>query len=158
MSVIRTYSCLHCGREFDSWDKMPECPDCGNVRVQWVPKGGHIAGVSRRGDAEFKALADVFNLSDLKSVNREGDVAKPMHTARAHGDGGPVNFGGFAASINPEAARTNSNPSGAECVPTLNRVNFKARTEVGRALGGGQLGMPSVQSATTIDSTHRPKP
>ena len=153
MGVIRTWVCCACGREFDSWESYPICPVCECVRVNWKPGGGHIAGVSRTGDAEFKALADAFKLDDLHSAKR-GEAAKVINNpqpAYANGVfGTPHDFGGFVANIDPT--------KGAQCVPVTNKINFKAKVEVGRSLGAGQLGVPSVQSHTTIDSSHRPKP
>jgi hypothetical protein len=152
MGVIRTWGCLNCSREFDSWEAAPSCPDCECVRVNWVPGGGHIAGVSRSGDAEFKALADIFKLDDLHSA-KVGEAAKKINDPQPKYAnsvfGTPHDFGGFVANINPNA--------GAQCLPVANRINFKATAEVGRSFGGGQLGLPTVQSATTIDSSHRPK-
>ena len=148
MGVIRTWGCLNCGREFDSWEPNPACPACECLRVTWVPGGGHIAGVSRSGDAEFRALADVFRLDDLKSAKRD-EATKITSTPSPQG-GTPHDFGGFVANVNPNL--------GSQCVPVSNKINFKAKAEVGRSFGGGQLGLPSVQSATVIDSTHRPKP
>ena len=148
MAVIRTWACCNCGREFDSWEPYPECPACECVRVTWVPGGGHIAGISRSGDAEFRALADVFKLDDLRSARRD-EAAKITRTSPTGGT--PHNFGGgFIATIDPS--------QGAQCVPTANKVNFKVGAEVGRALGSGQLGLPSVQSRTAIEGTHRGKP
>jgi hypothetical protein len=148
MGVIRTWGCLNCNLEFDSWEPYPICPECACVRVNWVPGGGHIAGVSRSGDAEFKALADIFKLDDLHSAKR--DEAAKITRALPQAGGTPHDFGGFVANINPNV--------GAQCLPVANRVNFKATAEIGRATGRGQFGAPSVQSATVIDSTHRPKP
>jgi hypothetical protein len=119
------------------------------VRVNWVPGGGHVAGVSRSGDAEFRALADIFRMDDLHSAKR-GEAAKVTRAPPSQAGGTPHDFGGFVANIDPNA--------GAQCLPVANRINFRARAEVGRSFGGGQLGLPSVQSATTIDSSHRPKP
>ena len=145
MGVIRTWGCLNCGREFDSWEPNPACPACECLRVTWVPGGGHIAGVSRSGDAEFRALADVFKLDDLKSAKRD-ESAKVTYIPRAAGSNTPHDFGGFVAAVNPNA--------GAQCVPVINKVNFKVGAEVGRSLGGGQLGMPSVKSRTAVEAIH----
>ena len=154
MSVIRTYSCDHCSREFDSWDKMPECPDCGCVRTNWVPRGGHIAGVSLSGDAEFKALADVFKMTDMNSAY-EGQAAKQVPTQAVDRNGPMRNFGGFVAPFDPNNPATRADrPS---CTPAQN-VKFKTTTEIGRANGGGQAGYPAVSTNTLIDSVHRPKP
>ena len=153
MGVIRTWVCLNCSQEFDSWESNPACPSCECVRVSWVPGGGHIAGVSRSGDAEFRALADVFRLDDLHSA-KAGEAAKKIENpqpAYANGVfGTPHDFGGFVANIDPNA--------GSQCLPAANKINFKTKAEIGRALGGGQLGAPSVQSATGIDHSYRPKP
>lgn len=156
MSVIRTYACEHCGREFDSWDKMPECPDCGCVRTQWVPKGGHIAGISRRGDAEFRELVNVFKLDDLHSAKRDEAAKVIRHPAMSGAQ--PQSFGGFVANINPEAAVTQQNPSGAECVPVANNINFKTKLGIGSKFGAGKLGVPSVQAATSFEAQDRRKP
>jgi len=119
------------------------------MRVNWVPGGGHLAGAARHGDAEFKALADVFRLDDLRSAKR-GEAAKiienpqPKYANSVFGT--PHDFGGFVANIDPN--------QGSQCVPVVNKVNFKTTATVGRALGGGQLGVPSVQSATAIEAIH----
>jgi hypothetical protein len=94
-------------------------------------------------------LADIFKLDDLHSA-KEGESAKIVRAPPPQTGGTPHDFGGFVANIDPNA--------GAQCLPAANKINFKARAEIGRSLGSGQLGAPSVQSATGIDSSYRPKP
>lgn len=151
MSVLRTWICKNqlCAQEFDSWESNPACPQCECVRVEWCPRGGHIAGISKGADAEFRALTEAFKMTDLHSAARD-ERAKPKLVQRPVDSQGAVHdFGGFAARIDPSV--------GAQCVPTANNVNVKASLGVGNKLGPGALGLPSVQSATTFDASHRGK-
>jgi hypothetical protein len=149
--IIRTWICgnARCAETFDSWEPNPECPRCKCVRVSWCPGGGHIAGVSRSGDAELRALADVFRMNDMNSAE-EGRGAKKVRLPEqtAPNPGNVHTFaGGFSAAINPAA--------GAQCVPTANKIDYKVRAEQGNRLGAGGLGMPGIRSNTAIEAAHK---
>lgn len=159
MGVIRTWRCLNsrCASTFDSWEANPACPKCQCVRVDWQPAGGHIAGVSRSGDAELRALADVFRMNDMHSAE-EGRAAKKVHLppTPAANEVPAMRFGGgFAARVDPGRAMTSENPSGAQCVPTANRIDYRAKAGMGQALPANSS-YPGIRSNTTIEATHRP--
>ena len=66
-----------CGKEFRSWDKVPECPHCGSVKVTWVPGiGGIIGKETRFADATLRSIAQSYGLTNLKSA-RAGESAHP---------------------------------------------------------------------------------
>lgn len=158
--VIRTFQCLNkrCVRQFDAWESNPACPACGCVRVQWVPGGGHIAGVAKAADAELRALADIFKLPDINSAER-GRGAKRIVTQNPVDpkSAPPMQFGpGFAAVVDPNRARTSENPSGAQCVPSAAHVDFRAKVPMGTALSHSRS-VPGVHTATVIDASHRPR-
>ena len=67
--VSRDWCCLNrrCGAEFHSYDPAPECPKCGNVRVNWLPGGGHIGRIAGRMDRTVRNLAGDFGFTNLNS-------------------------------------------------------------------------------------------
>ena len=150
MAVKRTWLCLNarCNHQFDAWEANPECPTCKCVRVQWVPGGGHMIGTAKHGDAEFRALADCFNMPDLHSAAR-GEAAKKPHIPAPPGRDAPVmTFApGFSAAVNPSIA---------QCVPTSNKVNFKTSVGMGQRLAPSK-NFPGIQTGTAIEGTHRPR-
>ena len=148
--IIRSWQCQNsrCAKEFTAWENYPACPGCGCVRVQWIPGGGHVAGTAKAADAELRALADVFKMSDINSAHRD-ERAKPKLQPQANpGRSVPnVQFApGFTAPINPTAA---------QCLPSTSTVNFKTRVGTGRALPTSRS-VPGVHSATAIEASHRP--
>jgi hypothetical protein len=150
--ILRSWSCLNprCAAEFTASEACPACPQCGCVRVNWIPGGGHVGGTAKAADAELRALIDVFKLPDINSAERGRGAKKiaPQPVVDRH-SGPMVNFGtGFSAPIAPGA--------GAMCVPSSQAVDFKVKAGIGRAHTAGKLGLPSVQSATSFDASHRP--
>ena len=150
--VLRTWSCLNprCGEVFDAWEANPPCPACGCLRVSWVPAGGHIGKVAGGVDSEFRSLADTFGLTDLVSAKR-GEAAKviakqPQVDQRAQ----PAHT--FAPGFSCVPHETD-----AVCVPSINRVDFRAQTKVGSMLPKSKI-YPGVNTNTRIEATHRPKP
>jgi len=155
--IIRSWICgnSRCAADFDSWEPNPSCPKCRCVRVNWRPNGGHIAGVAKAADADLRALADVFRMGDMHSAER-GRAAKVVAPQRQVAAGPAVNFGpGFVAPIDPNGARTSENPSGAQCLPTSARLDFKARAGIGQALTPSGV-FPSVRTNTAIEAAHKP--
>ncbi len=151
MSVIRSWICgnARCGATFDSWEANPACSSCGCVRVNWKPGGGHIGGTAKAADKELRALADMFAMPDMNSAQRDRGAKKVAPQPVADHSGPMMQFGpGFAAPI-PRGAT-------AMCVPSSQHVDFKVKASAGVALGAGKLGLPSVQSGTAIEATHRP--
>lgn len=152
MGILRTWHCqnVRCSKEFDSWESNPECPACRCARVAWMPAGGHIGKAGKAGDAELRALADIFRMTDMNSAE-EGRGAKKVNLPPAPAPGaGPVHTfaGGFSAAINPAL--------GAQCVPTSNTVDFKVKATPGNRLGPGALGVPGMRSNTAVEAAHKP--
>lgn len=147
--VLRSWICENraCGLWFDAWESNPECPKCRCVRVSWRPAGGHIAGVSKTGDAELRALADVFRMTDMNSA-QEGRAAKKVATSQADATGPVHTFApGFSAPLGALGA--------AACVPTSSHVDFKAKVGVGNKLAPSKV-FPGVASNTAIEAAHKP--
>jgi hypothetical protein len=154
--VIRSWQCLNaarCGHEFNSWDRNPSCPDCGCIRVQWIPGGGHIAGTAKACDAELRNLVDVFKMTDVNSAQR-GErampkIPQPVNPGRSQPN---MQFGpGFTSPI----VRDNAGLPVATCLPSTSTVNFKARVGTGTALPHSRS-VPGVHAATAIEASHRP--
>ena len=147
--VIRSWICgnSRCSASFDSWEPNPSCPRCKCVRVSWKPGGGHIAGVAKAADAELRALADVFRMSDMNSASRDrGAKIVPVQAPQA---AGPVHHfpGGFSATVNPNV--------GAQCVPTANKMDFRAKVGMGTPLAHSRS-IPGVHSHTAVEARHKP--
>lgn len=125
--ILRSWLCLNdaCSSQFDSWEPYPACPDCGNVRTQWVPKGGHIASKSPGLDGELRSLVDAFKLTDLASA-KEGERAMPALRTPAEVPTGPqMQFApGFAAT---PYARDRDGQVRAVCQPSSQLVDYKVK-------------------------------
>lgn len=81
--VLRTWLCQNsdCGVEFEAGEPNPPCPDCGCIRVQWVPGGGHMLSASTRSaDATLRRVASRYGLTNLRSA-RAGESAHPGRPA-----------------------------------------------------------------------------
>ncbi len=158
IGIQRSWICENraCAAWFDSYEPNPECPKCKCVRVSWRPNGGHIGGAAKSADTELRALADIFRMGDMNS-GEEGRAAKKVRLPQAApGASQPINFGGFAAQVDPRSSMTNENPSGAQCVPTTNHFNVKASAGIGQALGPGALkGLPNMRSNTAFEGSHK---
>ena len=107
-----------------------------------------MAGAAKSGDAQLRALADIFRLDDMNSAER-GRGAKKVNLPPASAQT-PANVhtfaGGFSAAIDP--AR------GAQCVPTANKIDYRIKAGTDAKLGSGALGLPSVQSNTAIEGSY----
>jgi len=150
--IVRTWHCLssRCAKEFDSWENNPSCPTCRCCRVAWVPAGGHIGKAAKTGDAELRALADVFRMTDINSAE-EGRAAKKVNLPQALPSGGPVHTfaPGFSAPVERGA--------GAMCVPTSDKVDFKVKATPGsRLVPDSGFAKMNVAGNTTIEARHRP--
>jgi hypothetical protein len=150
--ILRSWSCLspRCAAEFTSPEPAPACPTCGNVRVNWIPGGGHVGGTAKAADSELRALIDVFKLPDINSAERGRGAKKIASQPVVDQKSGPMHqfAPGFATVVQPGAR--------AMCVPSQQKVDFKAKLGTGVALGPGKLGLPGVQAGTAIEASHRP--
>lgn len=150
--IIRSWLCqnMRCQQEFTAWENYPACPECGSVRTQWLPGGGHVfTEAAKTADQELKNLAASFDLTNINSA-RAGERAKPaLHQAPTAGRNAPnMQFApGFTAPIAANGA--------AQCMPSTSRVNFKTRVGTGNALAKSRS-VPGVHSATAIEASYRP--
>jgi hypothetical protein len=126
--VLRSWSCLNrrCRHEFDSGEPAPDCPKCGNVRVSYVPGGGHVlSGRTRSLDSTVRQQADRYGFSDLNSpsasrLNRAAPRARAPNPATLMGT---KHFApGFSADVYS---------GNATCAPSLSGpTNFRATTSL----------------------------
>jgi hypothetical protein len=121
--ISRDWICLNqkCRSSFHSFDQAPHCPQCGNVRVHWVPGGGHIAKVSGGYDRTLNALAALYGMTNLNSpspsrLNRAAPRADHPGSERYRGQ--HTFAPGFTANIYSKAS----------CEPSLNQPNIKGST------------------------------
>lgn len=133
--ILRTWQCQNeaCSAQFDAWENYPACPNCGNVRVSWVPKGGHIAGKSPGLDAELRNLVDAFKLTDLASA-KEGERAMPaLRSPASSAPAGPqMQFApGFSAA---PYARDTAGKVRAVGQWSSQGVDFKVKPAIGSPL------------------------
>jgi hypothetical protein len=152
MMISRTWMCLNraCRAQFHSYEANPACSECGCVKVQWVPGGGHIAkngGVDRT----VRHLADVYGMSDINSpspsrLNRAAPkVVQPPVDVSAP----PMQFApGFTAHVSPH---------GATCAPSTTGVHARISASPGTALTGSKS-VPGPRANTVIVASHQPAP
>lgn len=122
--ISRDWQCLNrqCGQPFHSFDPSPACPRCGNVRVHWIPGGGHIGATAPKMDRELRRLSDQFGGMNFNSpsesrLNRAAPRANHPNPQSAIGQ---KSFGpGFTANIYENRA---------SCEVSQARVNLKAST------------------------------
>jgi hypothetical protein len=146
--ILRTWVCLNCEHQFDAWEPNPECPDCGCVRVSWVPGGGHTLGVAPGVDAEFRKLTDTFGMTDMASGGN-GAKVRASQPAVAPNSAPLHHFApGFACT---------PDPSRPVCVPTSAQVKANHKLTIGQALSPNG-NFPSLKSNTSVEASHRPKP
>lgn len=145
--ILRTFGCQNCSQRFDSWEPNPPCPSCGCVRVSWVPGGGHILGVAPKADAEFRALADTFGMTDMASGGNGAKVKTPQPDVAANS--GPVKQFAPGFACTPHAER-------AVCVPSQANVMARQKVDVGSALPRSRT-VPGPAWNARIEGTHRPK-
>ena len=149
-NILRSWACLNgnCVTVFDAWEAAPACPQCGCVRVSWVPGGGHIGKAAGAVDAEFRALADCFGMTDMASGGARAmpKVAQPA----VDPNGAPMkNFGnGFACVPHPERA---------VCVPSAIPVTSKVKIETGNRLARSRSD-PGIAWNTRVEARHADKP
>lgn len=149
--VLRSWACLNkrCQSDFSAWEDYPACPKCGNIRVQWIPGGGHVAGTAAAADATLRDLASRYGMSDINSA-REGERAMPKLRPQKPVEGPPRYFApGFIAPVSMDSAA---------CLPSSARVNFKTTMTPGNPLpkAKGAWGK-DMRSNTRIEASHAGK-
>ena len=140
--IARTWGCQNCRVSFDSYEANPPCPNCGCVRVEWVPGRLNIGGTSGI-DKEVRSLADVYGMNDVNTPSPSRlNRAMPSAPAPA-ADGGVRHWGmGFSSTWSPY---------GATCVPCNAAVSGKVM--VGQPLARSHTVDP-IQAHTRIEARH----
>ena len=128
--ISRDWRCLNdrCGETFHSFaNDNPPCPQCGCVRVDWVPGGGHTMGLAPRMDARLRSIADQHGFTNLNSPShsRLNRSAPKVHTAPITPELGIRHFGpGFSAPVAKD---------GCICVPSFSPVDVRGKVQIGVA-------------------------
>lgn len=154
MGVLRSWQCLNgrCEQTFDDWEANPACPDCGCVRVSWIPGGGHVAGTAKAADAELRALADNFGMTDMNSAQRD-QRAKPGLPSAPPIDRHAPSVS-FAPGFSSPLVRDQQGQPVATCLPSTSNVNFKTRVGTGTALAPSKA-YPRIAANTVIQASHK---
>jgi hypothetical protein len=121
--ISRDWCCLNgrCRSTFHSFEDAPTCPSCGNVRVHWIPGGGHVGKVAGPHDKRLQFLADKYGMTNLNSpspsrLNRAAPRAEHPDPSSIRGQ---YTFApGFTANIYHKAS----------CEPSLVRNDLKGTT------------------------------
>lgn len=157
--ILRTWQChnARCNKIFDSWEPYPSCPDCKNVKVSWVPGGGHVMGTAPGVDADVRSLADTFGLNDLTSTRhgeKGGRAKPPLPAMTAPANNGAMSFGGFVTP-QPYALGTDGQVH-ATCLPAANRIDYKVKAAPGKAVPASKT-YPRPQVNTVVEARHTDK-
>lgn len=127
MSMIsRDWICAN-GHEFHSFEANPDCPVCGNCRVEWIPGGGHIGKVSPGADRILKGLAADYGLTNLNSPS-PSRLNRAMPAVKQPAMSGAIGAKHWAPGFSSEVYQT------PHCAPSLAPIDIKGYQPVGRML------------------------
>ena len=149
--LSRDWQCLNrsCGQIFHSYEKgNPECPQCGCVRVSWVPGGGHIGKAAPGIDRTLRTLAADYGMTNINSpspsrLNRAMPVVNGPRGANLLGS--KLFAPGFSADVYDTPT----------CGASTSAVNLRGVQPVGRAFGASRT-VRTLRQATKIVRQHRP--
>lgn len=147
--ITRSYTCLNrnCLNEFDSTEDHPPCPNCGGLRVKWLPRPVAIGRVAGSIDKDVRALADTYGMADINSPQR--DRAATVTRAQPTGPVLPFQASqGWNMSL-PAACLARNGAS--YCEP----VNYGALPPLQQKVPGPQW-KPNLPRPV-IEYAHRPK-
>jgi len=150
--VSRDWRCLNgaCGFVFHSFEKSnPPCPECGCVRVDWVPAGGHIMAVAPRMDARLRSISDQHGGMNLNSPSpsRLNRAAPRLDVPAPSAELGTVHFApGFSAPVSAH---------GPICVPSSSQVNLRGKVAIGVARDSS-ASIPGPSANAIVEARHRP--
>lgn len=144
--ISRDWRCAN-GHEFHSYEKAnPDCPVCGNCRVEWVPGGGHIGKLAPRADATLRSLAASYGLTNLNSPS-PSRLNRAMPAQQAPSSAGSIGVKQWAPGFASEVFQTS------HCAPSTAPMDLKGFKPVGvPMMQGGDMGYKGV----TPVARHRP--
>jgi hypothetical protein len=149
--ISRDWRCLNakCGDIFHSFDQAnPPCPTCGCMRVDWVPGGGHIGGMSRRVDGVLRDIADQHGLTNLNSPSpsRLNRAMPAMPQPSISPELGHIHFGnGLSAPVSRD---------GPICVQSA--TGIRGSVTVGVPRTNRSKSIPGPSAISTTEYRHRP--
>jgi hypothetical protein len=136
--ISRDWRCQNCGCVFHSFEKAnPPCEECGCVRVDWIPNGGHIGKVAPRADATLRGLADQFGMTNMNSPSpsRLNRAMPALEQPKFDSSYGQRHFApGFSSPVSPY---------GATCTPSTAPIDVRGKV---------QIGVPRVRSESIPDA------
>ena len=150
--ISRDWRCLNgaCGHVYHSFDKAnPPCPECGCVRVDWVPGGGHVMEMAPRMDARLRSIADQHGMTNLNSPSpsRLNRAAPRLDVPPVSPHLGTVHFApGFSAPVSEH---------GPICVPSSSHVNLRGKVAIGVARDPSSS-IPGPSANAIVEARHRP--
>jgi hypothetical protein len=150
--VSRDWRCLNgtCAHIFHSFEKAnPPCPECGCVRVDWVPGGGHILDMAPRMDARLRSISDQHGGMNLNSASpsRLNRAAPRIDVPPPSPDLGTVHFApGFSAPVSRH---------GPMCVPSSSPVDLRGKVQIGVARDSS-ASIPGPSANAIVEARHRP--
>lgn len=146
--LSRDWMCLNerCRTVFHSFERgNPECPACGNARVNWVPGGGHVGKQAPQADKTLRSLADNYGMANLNSGS-ESRLNRAMPKVPQPVADLPIKqfAPGFAAPVSSV---------GATCEPSHARVDFKVNTAAGQGLSHSKT-VPGPAANAVVHARH----
>jgi hypothetical protein len=124
--ISRDWHCQHCNTVFHSFERTnPPCPECGCVRVDWVPGGGHIMAVAPQMDKTLRTIAEQQGMTNLNSPSpsRSNRAAPRLEVPPLSPELGVKHWG---MGITSQFSR-----HGPVCVEAANPVNLRGSVAVG---------------------------
>lgn len=149
--ISRDWHCLNerCGHAFHSFDPAnPPCPQCGCVRVSWIPGGGHIGKMAKSVDKSLRAIADQHGLTNLNSPShsRLNRAMPRLEVPPISPEMGIRNFApGFSAPVSAH---------GPICVPSTAPIDLRGKVQIGVARDSSKS-IPGPMTNTVIEGRHR---
>lgn len=149
--ISRDWMCENpkCGLEFHSFDRIPVCPECGCVRLKWIPGGGHIGSEkTRRSDATLRGFADQYGVKNWSSPSpsRNNRAMEKYEQPPFDYNAQPVRFGPFSSPVSSY---------GATCTTSTSPVNIGGKVSIGTIDPVRQVNMAAPRTAS--DTVPGPK-
>jgi hypothetical protein len=150
--ISRDWRCLNpeCGNEFHSMDDAnPPCPECGCVRVDWIPGGGHLMKRAPSLDRTIRGIADQHGLTNLNSPShsRLNRAMPKAYAPPINPEAGLMSFGpGFSAPISLQ---------GPVCVPTATPAQVRGSVQIGQRRSAS-TSVPGPSANAIVEARHRP--
>lgn len=153
--ISRNWRCLNerCGHCFHSFERTnPPCPECGCVRCDWIPGGGHIMGMAPRIDKRLRGIAEQQGMTNLNSPSpsRLNRAAPRYNAPPISPEMGVKHWGmGIASQFSAH---------GPVCVESSSNINLRGQLAVGphAVPRGPNNAFPGPSANAIVEGRHRP--